>query len=366
MPDNLALTRPDPTLTMDTLRAQMEAAKRFVDSGLLPAAIKTPQQALTIMQAGREIGVPPTYALRNIHVIEGKPSCSAELLMALVRRTYGQAAIRVAVTTNELCTVEYREQGWDGISSLTFSLDDAKKAGLATKAMWGKYPRAMLRSRAVSETVRTAFPECIAGLYTPEELGADVTVTADGSVEIAQGIATPTIKTVEGEVVDSPKAAPPTSGTPADADDFARMREERKAGQQPTAETVDRTECEAEYTRLAETAIRRGHKDAKKIQAKKATDLDDGALLGSVRALAAWEAKLPAEEAPAGDPDSLDCEVCGEALTETRFKDGSNWAPAQLAVYGRRKHSRILCIRDYRAANEARRKAEEALQQVPF
>jgi hypothetical protein len=42
----------------------------------------------------------------------------------------------------------------------------------------------MLRSRAVSETVRTAFPECIANLYTPEEMGADVTVTDDGGVEI--------------------------------------------------------------------------------------------------------------------------------------------------------------------------------------
>lgn len=185
MTTELALTRPDPTLTMDVLRAQMEAAKRYVDSGLLPNGIKTPQQALTIMQVGREIGVPATYALRNIHVIEGKPTCAAELLMGLVRRTYGQAAIRVKDATNQSCTVEYREQGWDGVSSLTFTIEDAKNAGLAAKPMWTKYPRAMLRSRAVSEAVRTAFPECIAGLYTPEEMGAEVRVAADGTVEIA-------------------------------------------------------------------------------------------------------------------------------------------------------------------------------------
>jgi hypothetical protein len=184
MSNDIALTRPDPTLTMDSLRAQMEAAKRYVDSGLLPAAIKTPAQALTIMQAGREIGVPPTYALRNIHVISGKPVVSAELLMALVRRTYGQSAIRVASATAEACTVEYREQGWDGVSSLTFSMEDAKRAQLVDKAVWKQYPRAMLRSRAVSEVVRTAFPECIAGLYTPEEMGAEVVVNSEGGVEI--------------------------------------------------------------------------------------------------------------------------------------------------------------------------------------
>lgn len=62
------------------------------------------------------------------------------------------------------------------------------------------------------------------------------------------------------------------------------------------------------------------------------------------------------------DFDSLYCEECNEPLTETRFKDGTNWAPAQLAVFGRRKHSRILCMSHYKEANQAKRRAEEALQ----
>jgi hypothetical protein len=66
------------------------------------------------------------------------------------------------------------------------------------------------------------------------------------------------------------------------------------------------------------------------------------------------------------DLDPLYCEECGEPLTETRFKDGTNWAPAQLAVFGRRKHSRILCMSHYREANQAKRRAEESLQQAPF
>lgn len=201
--ETIALAKPDATLTIDTLRAQMEAAKRFVDSGLLPSAIKTPQQALTIMQMGRELGIPPTYALRNIHVINGKPVAAAELLMALVRRTYGQAAIRVKESSNDACTVEYREQGWDGVSSLTFSIEDAKRAKLDSKDVWRAYPRAMLRSRAVSEVVRTAFPECIANLYTPEELGADVQVTADGTVEFVDVAARPNLEVV-----------PPSDGPP--------------------------------------------------------------------------------------------------------------------------------------------------------
>lgn len=67
-----------------------------------------------------------------------------------------------------------------------------------------------------------------------------------------------------------------------------------------------------------------------------------------------------------GGDDELICEECGETLTETRFKDGTNWPPAQLAVFGRRKHSRILCMTHYREENARKRRAEESLQQVPF
>ena len=66
------------------------------------------------------------------------------------------------------------------------------------------------------------------------------------------------------------------------------------------------------------------------------------------------------------DGDLLLCEECGEPLTETRFRDGTNWEPSQLATFGRRKHSRVLCMTHYREANQAKRRAEEALQQVPF
>lgn len=284
---DLVLTRPDPTFGMEILRAQMEAAKRYVDSGLLPAAIKTPQQALTIMQAGREIGVPATYALRNIHVIEGKPSASAELLMALVRRAYGQSAIRVAEATSESCTVEYRELGWDGVSSLTFSMEDARKAGLATKPMWSKYPRAMLRSRAVSETVRTAFPECIAGLYTPEELGADVAVAADGSLTIVEGqvvngtplgASTGTASTTAANgAASAMSSGPATNGMSADDGKFHY------------GDVRERYAAAAEYERLANLAVERGHKYAQRIKAKQPKDLSDQDLAIATDKLQQWD-----------------------------------------------------------------------------
>jgi hypothetical protein len=59
------------------------------------------------------------------------------------------------------------------------------------------------------------------------------------------------------------------------------------------------------------------------------------------------------------------CAECGVELKETRFRDGTVWSPEQLAGYGRRKHDRVLCMEHYRLANEARRRAERVLEDVP-
>lgn len=189
MSTDLALTRPEPLMDHQSLKTMMDQAVRYVESGLLPNTIKTPQQALIVMAQGRELGIPPTVALRGIVVVQGKPTCSAELMMALVHRAYGQSAMRVYRTDNESCTIQYRQQGWDGVSEYTFSMEDAKRAGLLKNPTWNAYPAAMLRARAISATVRFAFPEVISGVYTPDEAGAD-------------------FKVVDGEVVPSDEAPP--------------------------------------------------------------------------------------------------------------------------------------------------------------
>ena len=67
----------------------LDMASMLVKTGFLPAAIKTPEQATAIILKGIELSVPPMYALSNIVVINGKPTCGAELMLALVHRDHG-------------------------------------------------------------------------------------------------------------------------------------------------------------------------------------------------------------------------------------------------------------------------------------
>lgn len=154
------------------LNDMVEGAKTLLRSGLLPEQVNTPEKAVVIMLKGQELGIPPMEAMSRINVIKGKPSLSASLMAALVERAYGPKALIVEEATNDHCTVSVWKPGWDKRRTITFSMADAKQAGILSQ-MYQKYPRAMLRSRAISEACETHFQSIVGGLYTPEELGAD-------------------------------------------------------------------------------------------------------------------------------------------------------------------------------------------------
>jgi hypothetical protein len=89
-------------------------------------------------------------------------------------------------------------------------------------------------------------------------------------------------------------------------------------------------------------------------------------LIGVGLYLSRKEAPAAEAVAPGDTGERLTCEKCGQELAEIRFRDGTAWLPVQLASLGRRKHGQVLCMDHYRQANEARRRAEQANEQVAF
>ena len=188
-----------------TWQTMLGMAESLVQSGLLPAHIKTPAAAVAIIQKGRELDIPPMYALSNIVVIQGKPTANAELMLALIYRDHGDGAVTFTESTNERCVVAYRRRGWSQPRSYAFTIGDAETAGLMKNPTWRTYPAAMLRARAISAVARMAFPDTIGGLYTPEELGA--AVDADGDViDIDEGKMHHALAFVEGRMTQQPES----------------------------------------------------------------------------------------------------------------------------------------------------------------
>jgi RecT family len=169
------IERLPPTLQeVDPMRqweAMLAQAQTLVRSGFLPKAINTAEKALAVMQTGKELGIGAMQSLRAIHIIDGKPTMSAELIAGLVLSRIPGAMLRVVETTEDRCVVHAARPGHEP-TPFVFTMQDAKQAGIASKDNWRKYPRAMLRSRAITEAARAIFPDATMGLYDADELGA--------------------------------------------------------------------------------------------------------------------------------------------------------------------------------------------------
>jgi hypothetical protein len=138
-------------------------------------------QAIVKVLAGRELGVGPIASMTGIYIVQGRPTLSASLMAAMIKRS-GRYDYRVERLDNTACVLRIYDRGEEiGVSS--FTLQDAATAELTTGRnahSWRHYPRNMLFARAISNAVRFYCPDLfVAPVYTPEELGAEVDETGD-------------------------------------------------------------------------------------------------------------------------------------------------------------------------------------------
>lgn len=151
-------------------------AQTLSASSLLPGAYRGKEANVFLaVEMGAALGIAPMAAIQGIHVIDGKPTASAGLIGALVRK----AGHKLRVTGNDelaVCTI-IRADDPDFEFRAEWTMDRARQAGLTGKSVWKQYPAAMLKARAITECARDACPEALSGVsYTPEELGDDGSV----------------------------------------------------------------------------------------------------------------------------------------------------------------------------------------------
>lgn len=129
--------------------------------------IKTRDQAMALMLVAHAEGRHPVLAARDYDIIQGKPAKKAEAMQRDFLASGGK--IEWHTLSDALADATFTHpQG--GTFRCTWDMNRAKEAQLSGKDMWKKYPRQMLRSRVVSEGVRTIFPAATSGMYVPEEV----------------------------------------------------------------------------------------------------------------------------------------------------------------------------------------------------
>ncbi|MCA1596109.1 MAG: hypothetical protein LC772_06760 [Chloroflexi bacterium] len=156
----------------EEFRTLLQFSEQIADTEFVPVALrKRPAAVLACIAAGRELGIGPMQSLQKIHVIQGRPSLSAELMRSLVLSSGHQFC--VTEYTDQRVTVVGRRRGEAREMTVSFGHEEARRAGLAGKdgGMYSKFPRSMYLARATSELGRALFPDVLAGFsYTPEEV----------------------------------------------------------------------------------------------------------------------------------------------------------------------------------------------------
>jgi hypothetical protein len=154
---------------VDVIRPITILAGQIADTDFVPKALRgnAPAIAAAILH-GRELGMSPMTALAQTHVIEGRPSTSAEGQRGLVLAAGHE--IEYTELSDAVATVRGRRAGQERWTSVTWTLDRARSAGLAGRNQWRTYPRAMLAARASAELCRLLFPDVTHGLAAFEEL----------------------------------------------------------------------------------------------------------------------------------------------------------------------------------------------------
>jgi len=163
-----------------------QMAGAIAQSGLF--GMKDKNSVLALMAVAQAEGLHPATAARDFHIIQGRPALKADAMLARFQNAGGK--VDWEVYTDEKVTGLFSHPN-GGSLSVTWTIEQATKIGLVKPGSgWQKFPRAMLRSRCISEGIRSVFPGSVTGFYSPEEVADFEPAKEMGKVQVVSPVVT--------------------------------------------------------------------------------------------------------------------------------------------------------------------------------
>jgi hypothetical protein len=174
MTTEISTNRATTGLALQTFEDAFRFSKLVANSEFSPKDFRgKPESCLLAIQHGAEVGLSPMQSLQSIAVINGRPCVWGDAALALVQSAAVCDFVYETVDgegDSQTATCQAKRKGYERPTVSTFSVADAKRAGLWGKSgPWTQYPKRMLQLRARGFALRDAFPDVLRGLVTAEE-----------------------------------------------------------------------------------------------------------------------------------------------------------------------------------------------------
>jgi 5'-3' exonuclease len=171
-----------------SLDAAWKFSNAVFNSRLYPR-FNTREQVFTVMVRGSEMGLGALTALDCFHMVEGRPTMHAHLIIARAMAHPDCEYFQCTETSAERATYVTKSKRNPQPTTLTYTIADAKAAGVCpqnprekpalndkgrdSRGQWEKRPAEMLRKTAGVQLARVVYPAASIGLYATEELSDD-------------------------------------------------------------------------------------------------------------------------------------------------------------------------------------------------
>jgi hypothetical protein len=203
-----------------TIEETQSLAKHLSVSTLLPSALRQkPADIVAIVIAGSELGIGPMTAIRGMDVIGGQIAMRSAMIGGLVQRSSVCEYLTPVEMTSKVATFKTKRRGSPEPVTMSYTIEEAKTAGLTGKDNWRKDPVAMLLARARARICRAVYPDLVQGLYDPDELDLNTAPERVASPEaealknvirseVKEVVDAEIVKTEPVEIAPEPVAAP--------------------------------------------------------------------------------------------------------------------------------------------------------------
>ena len=196
------------TMVPRNLNEIKELATFMAASDLIPKSLGGRKENVAmVLLLGHEIGAPGIAALSNIYVVNGRPSIWGDLATALVRRSPLCESLTAPTYTGEgsklTVSVSGKRKGDPKEATFSYSMEDAKLAGLLGKDTWIKSPKDMLFWKAFHRLAKFLWPDVLKGISIREIAEDFIEVEAEKVV-----VETVKVEPVKPEPAKLPETAP--------------------------------------------------------------------------------------------------------------------------------------------------------------